>query len=122
MISSKLKSYNPGQKSMGQSEHNCNSICITSNVVKSSAVILQIHVSSPFPTQYNVERSKELYVDGFITVHRVGEGVGTCSVSSARIQFCVCSKVFELYNCPNTFVHDCRTAFHVPSLTLDMKG
>ena len=48
----------------------------TSNVVKSSAVILQIHVPSPFRTRYNAERSKELCLDGFNTVRGVGEGVG----------------------------------------------
>ena len=37
-----------------------------------------------------------------------GERVGTYSVSSARIQFRVCYKVFELYNCPKTWVHDCK--------------
>ena len=57
-------------------------MCFTSNVVKSSAVILQIHVPSPFPTQYNVERSKELHLDGFNTVR--GVGVGRCSVSSGQ--------------------------------------
>ena len=40
--------------------------------------------------QYNVERSKELCLDGFNTVCGVGEGVGTYSASSARVQFCVC--------------------------------
>ena len=50
------------------------SMRFTSNVVKSSAVILQIHVPSPFPTQNNVERSKELCLDGFNTVRRVGVG------------------------------------------------
>ena len=67
--------YNHGQKSLGQSEHNFNSMRFASNVVKSSAVILQIHVPSPFPTEHNVERSKELCLDGFNTVRRgVGEG------------------------------------------------
>ena len=37
-----------------------------------------------------------------------GEGLGTYSVTSARIQFRVCYKAFELYNCPKTFVYDCR--------------
>ena len=37
-----------------------------------------------------------------------GEGLGTYSVSSVRIQFRVCYKAFELYNCPKTFVYDCR--------------
>ena len=70
------------------------------------AVFLKIHVPSPLPTQYNVERSKELCLDGFNIVCGVGEGVGTYSVSSARIQFRVCLKAFELYSCPKTFVHD----------------
>ena len=46
----------------------------TSYVAKSSAVFLQIDVPSPLPTQYNVKRSKELCLDGFNTVRRVGEG------------------------------------------------
>ena len=54
---------------MGQSERNFNSMRFTSNVAKSSAVILQMHV----PTQYNVERSKELCLDGFNTLRVVGE-------------------------------------------------
>ena len=60
--------YNHGQKSLGQSERNFNSMRFTSSVAKSSAVFLQIHVPSPLPTQYNVERSKELCLDGFNTV------------------------------------------------------
>ena len=44
------------------------------SVAKSSAVFLQIHVLSPLPTQYNVERSKELCLDGFNTVCGVGGG------------------------------------------------
>ena len=35
---------------------------------------VQIHVPSPLPTQYNVERSKELCLDGFNTVCGVGGG------------------------------------------------
>ena len=64
-------------------DHNLYSMRLTNYVVKSSAVILQIHVPSPIPIQYNVERSKELCLDGFNTV-RGGweEGVGTCSLSS----------------------------------------
>ena len=46
----------------------------TSNVAKSSAVVLKTHVPSPLPTQYNVERSKELCLDGFNTVRGVGGG------------------------------------------------
>ena len=42
------------------------------SVAKSSAVFLQIHVPSPLYTQYNVERSKELCLDGFNTVCGVG--------------------------------------------------
>ena len=38
------------------------------------AVILQMHVLSPLPTQYNVERSKELCFDGFNTLRGVGVG------------------------------------------------
>ena len=60
--------YNHGQKPLGQSEHNFNFMRFTSSVAKSSAVFLQIHVPSPLPTQYNVERSKELCLDGFNTV------------------------------------------------------
>ena len=40
-----------------------------------------------------------------------GEGVGTYSASSARVQFRVCQKAFELYNSPKTFVHDCSFSF-----------
>ena len=70
----------------------------TSSVAKSSAVFLQIHVFSPLPTQYNIERSKELCLDSFNTVCGVGEGVGTYSASSAQVQFRVCWKAFELYH------------------------
>ena len=66
--------YNHGQKSLGQSERNFKSMHFTSSVAKSSAVFLQIHVPSPLPTQYNVERSKELCLDGFNTVCGVGGG------------------------------------------------
>ena len=45
--------YNHGQKSLGQSEHNFNSMRFTRSVAKSSAVFLQIHVPSPLLTQYN---------------------------------------------------------------------
>ena len=69
-----LSNYNHGQKSLGQSERNFNSMRITSSVAKSSAVFLQIHVLSPLPTQYNVERSKESCLDGFNTVCGVGVG------------------------------------------------
>ena len=51
--------YNHRPKSLEQSDHNLYSMRFTSYVVKSSAVVLQIHVPYPFPTQYNVERSKE---------------------------------------------------------------
>ena len=95
----KFSPYFPGQKSLGQSEHNCNSMCVTSSVVKSSAVILQIVVPSPFPTQYNVERS-------------VGKGWGRAVLVARGYNFACVQKHFELYNCPNTFVQDCRTAFH----------
>ena len=44
------------------------------SVAKSSAVFLQIHVPFPLYTQYNVERSKELCLDGFNTVCGVGGG------------------------------------------------
>ena len=67
-------SYNHGQKSLGQSERNFNSMRFKSSVAKSSAVFLQIHVPSPLPTQYNVERSKELCLDGFNSVCGVGGG------------------------------------------------
>ena len=59
---------------LGQSERKFKSIHFTSSVAKSSAVCLQIHVPSPLPTQYNVERSKELCLDGFNTVCGVGGG------------------------------------------------
>ena len=60
--------------SLGQSERNFNFMRFTSSVAKSSAVFLQIHVPSPLPTQYNVERSKELCLDRFNTVCGVGGG------------------------------------------------
>ena len=82
--------YNHGQKSLGQSERNFNSVRFTSSVAESSAVFLLIHVPSPLTTLYNVERSKELCLDDFNTVCGVGEGVGTYRVSSASIQFRVC--------------------------------
>ena len=57
---------------------NVTSILYVSQVLsqkrKSSAVFLQIHVPSPLPTQYNVERSKELSLDGFNTVCGLGGG------------------------------------------------
>ena len=55
---------------------NVTSILCVSQVLsqKNSAIFLQIHVPSPLPTQYNVERSKELCLDGFNTVCGVGGG------------------------------------------------
>ena len=44
----------------------------TSIVAKSSAVMLEMHVPSPFPTQDNVERSQELYLHAFNIARRVG--------------------------------------------------
>ena len=73
-IDSLTKVYNHGQKSLGQSECNFNSMRFTSSVAKSSAVFLKIHVPFPLPTQYNVERSKEWCLDGFNTVWGVGGG------------------------------------------------
>ena len=69
-----IHGYNHGQKSLEQSERNFNSMRFTSSVAKSNAVFLKIHVPSPLPTQYNVERSKELCLDGFNTVCGVGGG------------------------------------------------
>ena len=79
--------YNHGQKPLGQSEHNFNSMRFTSSVAKSSAVFLQIHVPSPLPPPPN---TMELCLDGFNTVCGVSEGVGTYSASSERVQFHVC--------------------------------
>ena len=45
-----------------------------SSINRDSSVILQIHLPYPLPTQYNVERSKELCLDGFNTVRGVGGG------------------------------------------------
>ena len=39
-----------------------------------SAVILQIHVPSPLPTKYNIERSKKLCLNGVSIVRGVGGG------------------------------------------------
>ena len=44
----------------------------TSIVAKNSAVMLEMHVPSPFPTQYNVETSQELCLHGF----NIAPGVG----------------------------------------------
>ena len=83
MLFAKSGVCNPGQKSLRELEHNSSSMCITTTVLKISAIILKIHnpSPSPFPTQYNVERSKKLCLDGFDNVR----GVGTCSASSPRI-------------------------------------
>ena len=62
-------------KSPWDSQNVTSAMRFTSSVAKSSAVFLQIHAPSPLPTQYNVERSKELSLDGFNTVCGVG-GVG----------------------------------------------
>jgi len=64
--------YNHGQKSLGQSERDFKSMRFITIVAKSSAVIVQMHVPSPFPTQYNVERSQEFSLDGFNTARGVG--------------------------------------------------
>ena len=63
-------------KSPWDSQNITSILCVSlvSYVAKSSAVFLQIHVPSPLPTQYNVERSKELYLDGFNTVRGVAGG------------------------------------------------
>ena len=66
--------------------------CITSNVVTSSAIILQIHNPSPFPTQYNVERSKKLYLDGFNIVRGSGgEGGRNCTTVPTLLSMIVVS-------------------------------
>ena len=39
---------------------------------KNTAVMLEMHVPSPFPTHYNVERSQELCLHGFNTARGVG--------------------------------------------------
>ena len=44
----------------------------TSIVAKNSAVMLEMHVPSPFPTQYNVETSQGLCLHGF----NIAPGVG----------------------------------------------
>ena len=54
-------------------ERDFNSMPFTSILTKSSAVMLEMHVPSPFPTQYSVERSKELCLDGFNTACGVGD-------------------------------------------------
>ena len=63
-------------KSPWDSQNVTSILCVSlvSYVAKSSAVFLQIHVFSPLLTQYNVERSKELCLDGFNTVCGVGGG------------------------------------------------
>ena len=102
--------YNHGQKSLGQSERNFNSMRFTSSVAKSSAVFLQIHVPSPLLTQYNVERSKELCLDGFNTVCGVG-GVGRdvqCQQRAGTIGRVL--KSVRTVQLSQDFVHDCRSA------------
>ena len=37
------------------------------------------------------------------------------SVRSAQIQFCLCYKAFELYNCPKSFVPDGRLILYFRS-------
>ena len=67
--------YNHVQKSLGQSERDFNYMPFTSIVSKSSAVMLEMHVPSPFPAQYNVERSQEVCLHGFNTARGVrGQG------------------------------------------------
>ena len=63
-------------KSPWDSQNITSILCVSlvSYVAKSSAVFLEIHVPSPLPTQYNVERSKELYLDSFNTVRGVAGG------------------------------------------------
>ena len=80
--------YNHGQKPLGQSEHNFNSMRFTSSVAKSSAVFLQIHVPSPPNTMLKDQRNCALTVSTLSV--EWGEGVGTYSASSARVQFRVC--------------------------------
>ena len=50
-------------------------MCITTTVLKGSAIILKTHNRSPFRTKYNVERSKKLCLDGFNTIRGWGRVV-----------------------------------------------
>ena len=64
--------------------------------------------------RFNVGRSKKLWVsNAFNTVRGVGEELRRCNVSRTLMFFfffgvCLNSKGSELYNCANTFVHDCK--------------
>ena len=82
--------YNHGQKSLGQSQRSFNSMCFTTSVAKSSAVILQMHVPSPSPPNAMLKDQRNCALT--VSTLSVGwrEGVGTYSVSSARIKFRVC--------------------------------
>ena len=65
----------------------------TGIVAKSSAVMLKMHVPSPFPTQYNVERSQELCLHGLNTARGVGgQGKDMHAVLVARGYNVVCIK------------------------------
>ena len=63
--------------------------CITSNVVTSSAIILQIHNPPPSPPNTMLRDQRNCT----LTVSTLSVGAG--------------GRVEELYNCPNTFVYDC---------------
>ena len=72
--------------------------------------MLEMHVPSPFPTQYNVETSQELCLHGFNIAPGV-EGQGRdVELLVARGYNFACIK--KRSNCPNTFVHDC--SFKIP--------
>ena len=48
-----------------------------SNIRKSSTALFKMVNHSPFPTQYNAERSKKMWLDGLNSVHGVeGRGGG----------------------------------------------
>ena len=88
---------------------NVTSILCVSQVLSQKAVLSFYKSMSPPPSPPNTMLKDQRNCAFTVSTLSVGwgEGVGTNSVSSARIQFRVCSKAFELYNCPKTFVHDC---------------
>ena len=77
-------------KSPWDSQNATSILCVSQVLSQKGCCLFTNPCPPPLPTQYNVERSKELCLDGFNTVCGVGEEVGTYSASSALVQFCVC--------------------------------
>ena len=81
---------------------NVTSILCVSQVLSPKTVLSFYKSMSPPPSSPNtmLKDQRNCAFDGSTLSVGWGEGVGTNSGSSARIQFRVCSKAFELYNCP----------------------